>query len=450
MFESLTDRLTKSFRNLIGKGKLTDENMQQTLKEVKKALLEADVAYPVVKNFIKDIREQARGVEIGKQFDPAQQLVKIVNDKLVQIMGETCAQLNLPTTPPAVILMAGLQGSGKTTTTAKLAKWLMERQKKKVLLSSVDIYRPAAIEQLQTLAAEVGAGFFEHAATNPLEIAQAALSEARRKHVDVLIVDTAGRLHIDAQMMEEIQALHQGLDPIETLFVVDGMSGQDAATTAKAFNDVLPLTGVVVTKLDGDARGGAILSIREVTQGKPIKFIGMGEKIEALEPFHPERIASRILGMGDILSLVEELDRKVDKEEADRLSKKLSKGKGFDLEDFRSQLLQMQSMGGLSGLMDKLPGMGQLSKVAKDKANDKTLPQMLAMINSMTRQERLRPGLINSSRKRRVALGSGNTVQAVSKLLKQFEQMQKMMKKASKKGGLNKMMKGMEKMLPPQ
>jgi signal recognition particle subunit SRP54 len=251
-------------------------------------------------------------------------------------------------------------------------------------------------------------------------------------------------------MMEEIQALHQGLDPIETLFVVDGMSGQDAATTAKAFNDVLPLTGVVVTKLDGDARGGAILSIREVTQGKPIKFIGMGEKIEALEPFHPERIASRILGMGDILSLVEELDRKVDKEEADRLSKKLSKGKGFDLEDFRSQLLQMQSMGGLSGLMDKLPGMGQLSKVAKDKANDKTLPQMLAMINSMTRQERLRPGLINSSRKRRVALGSGNTVQAVSKLLKQFEQMQKMMKKASKKGGLNKMMKGMEKMLPPQ
>lgn len=452
MFENLTERLSKTFRDLVGRGKLTDDNMKETLREVKNALLEADVALEVVNGLIEEIRETARGIEVGKSLTPAQALVKIVNDKLVTLMGESCAELNLATQPPAVILMAGLQGSGKTTSVAKLSKWLIERMNKTVLLASADVYRPAAIDQLRTLAKEVQANFFENESLNsPVAIAAAALLAAKKQFIDVVIIDTAGRLHIDGAMMQEIQEIHQAINPIETLFVVDGMMGQDAARTAKAFNEALPLTGVVVTKLDGDARGGAILSIRQVTGGKPVKFVGMGEKIEALEPFYPDRMASRILGMGDILSLVEELERKVDKQEADRLAKKLSKGKGFDFEDFRSQLIQMKNMGGIASLLDKMPGIGAIPAEAKAKANDKSLDEMLAVINSMTRKERQRPALIQGSRKRRIALGSGTTIQIVNKVLKQFDQMQKMMKKVSKKGGLARMMrgvKGMQNLLP--
>lgn len=452
MFDSLTNRLGKVFRNAIGRGQLTDNNMKETLREVKNALLEADVSLAVVKNFVEDIREAARGVEVGKNLTPTQALVKIVNDKLVTLMGESCAELNLNAQPPAVILVAGLQGSGKTTSTAKLAKWLIERQKKSVLVASADIYRPAAIEQLRTLAKEVGAHFFENGDIHaPVAIAQSAVQAAKVQFVDVVIIDTAGRLHIDEGMMEEIQKIHQAITPIETLFVVDGMTGQDAAKTAKAFDAALPLTGVIVTKLDGDARGGAILSIRQVTGGKPIKFVGMGEKIEALEPFYPDRMASRILGMGDVLSLVEELERKLDKEEAEKLAKKLSKGKGFDFEDFKTQLLQMKSMGGIAGLLDKMPGMGMLPPEAKAKANDKSLDQMLAVIYSMTMKERRKPALIQGSRKRRIAEGSGTSIQIVNRVLKQFDQMQKMMKKVTQKGGLANMMrgmKGMQNMMP--
>ncbi|MBN9287814.1 MAG: signal recognition particle protein [Gammaproteobacteria bacterium 39-13] len=453
MFESLTDRLSRTFRNVVGRGKLSDENMKETLREVRDALLEADVSLDVVTTFIEQIREAALGVEVGKSLTPAQALVKIVNEKLIELMGETSAELNLATQPPAVVLMAGLQGSGKTTSTAKLAKLLKERHKKKVLLASADVYRPAAIEQLRTLAKEVDVLFFDDKGIkDPVIIAQEALSEGKKQFVDVVIVDTAGRLHIDETMMEEIKRIHHAVKPIETLFVVDGMMGQDAAKTAKAFDEALPLTGVVVTKLDGDARGGAILSIRQVTGGKPIKFVGMGEKIEALEPFYPDRIASRILGMGDILSLVEELERKVDKQEADRLAKKLSKGKEFDFEDFRTQLLQMKNMGGIASMLDKMPGVSALPAEAKARANDKSLDQMLAIINSMTKKERRRPILLQQgSRKRRVSLGSGTSIQEVNKVLKQFTQMQKMMKKISKKGGLARMMrgvKGMQNLIP--
>lgn len=445
MFESLTDRLSRTFRNVVGRGKLSDENMKETLREVRDALLEADVSLDVVNTFVEHVREAAVGVEVGKSLTPAQALVKIVNEKLIELMGETSAELNLATQPPAVVLMAGLQGSGKTTSVAKLAKLLKERHKKNVLVVSADVYRPAAIDQLRTLAQEVGVHFFEEPALkDPVAIAQGALSAGKKQFVDVVIVDTAGRLHIDQTMMDEIRQIHQAIKPIETLFVVDGMMGQDAAKTASAFNEALPLTGVVVTKLDGDARGGAILSIRQVTGGKPIKFIGMGEKIEALEPFYPDRIASRILGMGDILSLVEELERKVDKQEADRLAKKLSKGKEFDFEDFRAQLLQMKNMGGIASMLDKMPGISALPPEAKARANDKSLDQMLAIINSMTRKERRRPILIQGSRKRRIALGSGTTIQEVNKVLKQFTQMQKMMKKISKKGGLARMMRGVK------
>ncbi|MBS0289958.1 MAG: signal recognition particle protein [Proteobacteria bacterium] len=445
MFESLTDRLSRTFRNVIGRGKLTDENMKETLKEVKEALLEADVALEVINTFIEDIRERAQGVEVGKSLTPAQALVKIVNEELTHLMGESCEELNLAMQPPAVVLVAGLQGSGKTTSVAKLAKWLKERLKKSVLVASADVYRPAAIDQLKTLAKEVDVHFFDHPEmTVPLEIVQGAIASAKKQFLDVVIIDTAGRLHIDEDMMQEIKQIHQAINPVETLFVVDGMMGQDAAKTAKAFNDALPLTGVVVTKLDGDTRGGAILSIRQVTGQKPIKFVGMGEKVDALEPFYPDRAASRILGMGDILSLVEELERKVDKQEAERLAKKLSKGKEFDFEDFRNQLLQMKNMGGLASMMDKLPGMSALPAEAKAKANDKSLDVMLAIINSMTKKERRRPALIQGSRKRRIAVGSGTSLQEVNRLLKQFTQMQKMMKKISKKGGLARMMRGMK------
>ncbi|MCS5709425.1 signal recognition particle protein [Candidatus Berkiella cookevillensis] len=452
MFENLTERLSKTFRNVVGRGKLSDENMKETLREVKKALLEADVALEVVKEFVNDLKEVARGLEVKKSLTPAQTLVKLVNDKLVEIMGEKCESLDLRAAPPVVVLMAGLQGSGKTTSTAKLAKWLSERQNKKALLASCDIYRPAAIAQLERLAQEVGADFYQAPEnTPPVSIAQQAIDAAKKQNCDVVIIDTAGRLHIDDAMMAEIKAIHQAIKPTETLFVVDGMTGQDAAKTAKSFNDALPLTGVVITKMDGDARGGAVLSIKKITD-KPIKFIGMGEKIDALEPFHPDRMASRILGMGDILSLVEELERKIDKGEAERLSKKIQKGKGFDFEDFRSQIMQMKKMGGLASLMDKLPGMGALPTEVKSKANDKVMDQMLAIINSMTKQERKKPIIIKGSRKKRIALGSGTSIQDVNRALKQFEQMQKMMKKLSQKGGMAKMMRGMkdfDKLMPP-
>jgi signal recognition particle subunit SRP54 len=446
MFENLTDRLSKVFKNAIGRGKLTDENMKDTLREVKKALLEADVALEVVKSFVKDFKESAQGLEVKKSISPAQTLVKLVRDKLVEVMGEKCETLNLKAQTPIVVLMAGLQGSGKTTSTAKLAKWLKERQNKSALVASCDIYRPAAIKQLERLAEEIEAGFYQAPeGTPPVEIARQAIAEAKKQNKDVVIIDTAGRLSIDEEMMDELKAIHQAINPTETLFVVDGMTGQDAAKTAQVFNEALSLTGVVVTKMDGDARGGAVLSIRYLTQ-KPIKFVGMGEKIESLEPFYPERTASRILGMGDVLSLVEELERKVDKKEAERLSKKLQKGKGFNLEDFRSQIVQMQKMGGMSGLMDKMPGMGQLPEEVKSKANDKSMDHMLAVINSMTKLERRKPILIKGSRKRRIAIGSGTTIQEVSRVLKQFNQMQKMMKKMGTKGGMAKMMQGMKDM----
>ncbi len=444
MFENLTERLSKTFRHVVGRGTLSDDNMKQTLKEVKHALLEADVALEVVNTFIEDIREKAQGLEVTKSLTPAQMLVKLINDELVHLMGDTSESLNLAAQPPAVILMAGLQGSGKTTSVAKLAKWLIERQKKTVLVASADVYRPAAIDQLKTLANEVQAGFFATALTSPIEIAKEAVNAGKRQFVDVVIIDTAGRLHIDEEMMQEIQSIHRAINPVETLFVVDGMMGQDAAKTAKAFDEALALTGVIVTKLDGDARGGAILSIRHVTGGKPIKFVGMGETIEALEPFYPDRIASRILGMGDILSLVEELERKLDRKEADKLAKKLQKGKGFDLDDFRNQLLQMKNMGGLASMLDKLPGIGALPAEAKAKANDKSLDQTLAVINSMTPKERKRPQLIQGSRKRRIAMGSGTSIQVVNRVLKQHDQMQKMMKKLSSKGGMARMMRGVK------
>lgn len=447
MFDNLSNRLSGTIRTLRGQGRLSEDNIKDTLREVRMALLEADVALPVVKEFIDRVRERATGQEVLKSLKPGQALVKVVNDELVRVMGVANDDLNLNVPPPAVILMAGLQGSGKTTTSAKLARLLMERNKKSVLLASCDIYRPAAIEQLQTLAGEVGAEFFpSHPDQQPVTIARDAVSQARRQHIDVVIIDTAGRLHIDTEMMTEIRELHAALDPVETLFVVDSMTGQDAANSAHTFNEALPLTGVILTKTDGDARGGAALSIRSIT-GKPIKFIGVGEKTAALEAFHPDRVASRILGMGDVLSLVEEAEQKVDKEKVAKLAKKISKGKRFDLVDFRDQLEQMQSMGGLTSLMDKLPGMGQLPQNAKAMANDGEVHRMMAIISSMTPQERSFPGVIKGSRRRRIAAGSGTQVQDVNRLLKQFTQMQKMMKKMSK-GGMGKMLRGMQGKMP--
>ncbi|HSJ48868.1 MAG TPA: signal recognition particle protein [Gammaproteobacteria bacterium] len=447
MFENLSERLGRTLKNLRGQGRLSEDNIKDTLREVRMALLEADVALPVVKEFIERVRERAIGHEVLQSLTPGQALVKVVHDELVHIMGEANDELQLNVQPPAVVLMAGLQGSGKTTSTAKLARWLKERRKKSVMVTSCDVYRPAAIEQLRTLAGEVDVAFFpSQADQDPVAIAQAALDAARRQHVDVLIVDTAGRLHIDADMMQEIQRLHAAVNPVETLFVVDSMTGQDAANTARAFHAALPLTGVVLTKTDGDARGGAALSIRAIT-GKPIKFLGVGEKTAALEPFHPDRVASRILGMGDVLSLVEEAHQQVDQDKAAKLARKLQKGKGFDLEDFRDQLQQMLSMGGMSSLLDKLPGVANLPKGVKEQANDRDLHRMVAVINSMTPQERRHPDIIKASRRKRIATGSGTQVQDVNKLLKQFMQMQKMMKKMSK-GGMAKMMRGLKGRMP--
>ncbi|MBZ0073016.1 MAG: signal recognition particle protein [Gammaproteobacteria bacterium] len=447
MFETLTERLTQTLKRLRGQGRLSEENIRETLREVRMALLEADVALPVVKTLIERVRERAVGQEVLQSLTPGQALVKIVHAELIAVMGEANDELNLRVQPPAVVLMAGLQGSGKTTSTAKLARWLKERRKKSVLVASCDIYRPAAIEQLRTLAREVGAEFFPSTPEqDPVEIARNAVEQARRQVLDVVIIDTAGRLHIDGEMMAEIQRIHAALNPVETLFVVDSMTGQDAANTAKAFDAALPLTGVVLTKTDGDARGGAALSIRSIT-GKPIKFLGVGEKTTALEPFHPDRVASRILGMGDVLSLVEEAERKVDHAKVEKLAGKLKTGKRFDLEDFRDQLQQMMSMGGLSGLLDKLPGGGDIPKGVRSQVNDHELVRMLAVIDSMTRQERHHPDVIKGSRRRRIALGSGTEVQDVNRLLKQFIQMQKMMKRMSK-GGMTKMLRGMKGRMP--
>ncbi len=448
MFNNLSDRLGQTLNNLRGRGRLTEENIKETMREVRMALLEADVALPVVKLFVDRVRFKALGADVLSSLTPGQMLVKIVNDELVSIMGEANETLNLAAQPPAVILMAGLQGSGKTTSAAKLARWLKESQKKSVMVVSCDIYRPAAIEQLKTLATEVQAAFFPSSPDQkPLAIAKAAISQARKQHVDVLIVDTAGRLHIDEEMMAEIKALHAALDPIETLFTVDSMTGQDAANTARAFDEALPLTGVVLTKTDGDARGGAALSIREIT-GKPIKFLGVGEKTTALEPFHPERVASRILGMGDVLSLVEEVEAKIDRGKADKLASKIKKGKGFDLADFKEQLEQMSKMGGMASMMEKMPGMGGVPDHVKNQVDDKEMSKLLAIINSMTLKERTFPAVIKGARKRRIAAGSGTQVQDVNKLLKQFAQMQKMMKKM-KGGGMAKMMRGMKGRMPP-
>ncbi len=450
MFDNLSERLNRAVKVISGKGRITSDNITDTLREVRMALLEADVALPVVKDFIERVKQRALGQEVATSLSPGQAFIKIVQDELIHVMGDANDSLNLTTKPPAIILMAGLQGAGKTTSTGKLARYLIEREKKSVLVVSADVYRPAAIKQLETVANQVKAEFFpSHVEQAPVDIARAAIEHAKKTYIDVVIVDTAGRLAIDEDMMSEIKQLHAFLQPVETLFVVDSMTGQDAANTAKAFNEALPLTGIILTKADGDARGGAALSIRHIT-GKPIKFIGMGEKLDALEPFHPDRVASRILGMGDVLSLIEEVERKVDKKKAERLAKKVVKGKGFDLEDFREQLLQMKNMGGMAGLMDKLPGMGQIPDAAKQKIMDgKATVQMEAIINSMTFQERRFPDLIKGSRKRRIAMGSGTEIQDVNRLLKQFKQMQKMMKKMSGKGGMMKMMRGMKGMLPP-
>ena len=443
MFDNLTERLNDSLRKIRGQGRLTEANIEDTLRDVRMALLEADVALPVVKDFIEQVKVRALGQEVEKSLSPDQTMIKIVHEELKVIMGSAHEKLSLACQPPAVILMAGLQGAGKTTTVAKLAKWLKENERRSSLVVSADVYRPAAIEQLQTLAAEVKAEFFpSDISQKPVDIAKAAIEHAKKKFLDVVIVDTAGRLHIDEQMMNEIKEIHAAIKPIETLFVVDSMTGQDAANTAKAFHDALPLTGVVLTKTDGDARGGAALSIRHIT-GKPIKFMGVGEKTAALERFHPDRLASRILGMGDMLSLIEEVERKVDKEKAEKLAKKIHKGKAFNLDDYREQLDQLKSMGGVMAMFDKLPGAAHLPKEVKDKVNDKELYQQLTMINSMTHHERRDPDILNNSRKQRIAKGSGNDVQELNKMLKQFGQMQQMMKKF-KGGNLMKMMRGMK------
>ncbi|KTD08074.1 signal recognition particle protein [Legionella jamestowniensis] len=443
MFENLTERLTRAFKTLSGQGRLTEENVHDALREVRLSLLEADVAFPVVKEFIDEVKQKALGQEVTPNLKPEQAFVKIVHDELVHVLGDSRAELNFKTQPPAVFLMAGLQGSGKTTSSAKLACYLKETENKKVMLVSLDVYRPAAIEQLKLLAEQLDVTFFPAESHElPLTIAAKALESAKKQFIDVVIFDTAGRLHIDEEMMTEIKAIYQAVNPAETLFVVDSMTGQDAANTAKAFHEALPLTGVILTKTDGDARGGAALSVKYIT-GQPIKFLGKGEKIEALEPFHPDRIASRILGMGDILTLIEEVERKADKQASEKLAKKLKKGKGFDLEDFKQQLLQMDKMGGITGMMSKLPGIGQLPQQAMSQVNDKAMAQTVAIINSMTPKERRIPKIIVGSRKKRIALGSGTQIQDVNRLLKQFEQMQKMMKKFTKPGGIKQMMRGM-------
>lgn len=446
MFQNLSERLSASLSKISGKARLNHDNIQDTLREVRKALLEADVALPVVKAFVTQVRKRAQGVEVSRALNPGQQFLKIVEGELTAVMGEANASLNLAAKPPAVVLMAGLQGAGKTTSVAKLAKFLKEKQKKKVTVVSADIYRPAAIKQLETLAGEVEVEFFPSSPDQkPIDIANGAIAAAKKNFSDVVIVDTAGRLHIDDELMEEIKGLHAAINPVETLFVIDAMIGQDAVNTAKAFDEALPLTGVILTKADGDARGGAALSVRHVT-GKPIKFLGMGEKVDALEPFYPERMASRILGMGDVMSLIEQAEAKLDKSKADKLVQKVKKGKAFDLEDLRDQLQQMQNMGGMTSVLEKLPGMGNIAQMAEQANVSSQFKQMDAIINSMTSAERRNPDILNGSRKRRITMGSGTDIQDLNRLLKQHKQMAKMMKKM-KGGGMAKMMRGMSGML---
>jgi signal recognition particle subunit SRP54 len=448
MFDNLSGRLARVVKTLRGEARITESNVQEALRETRMALLEADVALPVVRKFIDGVRARAMGQEVMGSLTPGQAMVGIVYRELAALMGEKNDSLDLAVRPPAVILLAGLQGSGKTTTAGKLARWLRSEHRKKVLLASCDVYRPAAIEQLATLARQVEADFFPSAAgEKPVDIATRALEHARTHYADVLIVDSAGRLGIDEAMMREIGELHGVLKPAETLFVVDAMQGQDAVNTAKAFGDALPLTGVILTKLDGDARGGAALSVREIT-GKPIKFAGVGEKVSALEPFYPERMASRILGMGDVLSLIEDVQKNVDREEAEKLAKKVKSGKDFDLEDFKQQVAQMKKMGGLSALADKLPAnLAQLAQQGAPGMDEKTIRRIEGIINAMTPQERRKPDILKASRKRRIAAGAGVPVQEVNRLLGQFEQTQKMMKMMAK-GGLAKMMRNMKGMFP--
>ena len=447
MFDNLTQRLAGLAKRLSGHARLTEDNTREGLREVRLALLEADVALPVVKDFIEQVHVRAQGREVLDSLTPGQMLVKVVHDELVRLMGEQVAGLDLATRPPAVVLVAGLQGAGKTTTVGKLARHLREREKKSVLVASADVYRPAAIQQLQTLAAQAGAVFFPSTSDQqPVAIATNAVAEAKRRGIDVVVIDSAGRLHVDREMMQEIRAVHAAVNPVETLFVVDSTTGQDAVNSARAFHEALPLTGVILTKTDGDARGGAALSMRAIT-GRPIKFLGVGEKLDALEPFHPSRMAARILGMGDVLSLVEDAARAVDGDKAQAMARKVIKGKGFNLEDFRDQLQQMEKMGGMAGLMDKLPDMGQVPEAARSQFDDRRVRRLVAIINSMTPAERRDPAILRGSRKRRIAAGSGAQVQDVNQLLRQFDQLQTLMKRFGK-GGAGGLLQGLKGRLP--
>ncbi len=443
MFENLSGRLAEAARKLGSKGRLTEANIKDTLRQVRLALLEADVALPVVRDFIERIRERAIGEEVGKSLTPGQALVKVIHGELVRLLGGEVAPLDFRAQPPVVLLMAGLQGAGKTTTAAKLAKRLIEKDRKKVMLVSADVHRPAAILQLEKLAGEVGALFCgSEPDQQPKAIVRRALDEARRAYADVLIIDTAGRLHIDGAMMAEVAEVHAAANPHETLFVVDSMAGQDAVNAATAFGEALPLTGIVLTKADGDAKGGVALSVREVT-GQPIRFVGVGEKTDALELFYPDRMASRILGMGDVLTLVEEIEQKVSKDKTEKLARKLKKGRGFDLADLRDQLQQMSSMGGMAAMLEKLPLPGNVNPAAlKDEANERKIRQQIALIDSMSPLERRYPRTINGSRKKRIAKGAGQQIQDVNRLLKQHLQMEKMMKKVAR-GGMKKFLRGM-------
>ncbi len=443
MFDQLSDKLKQTFRNLRGRGRLSEDNIAEALREVRIALLQADVSLEVARDFIEQVKARALQREVLGSLSPGQAVIAVVHQELVRLMGEANDELNLAAQPPAVILVTGLQGAGKTTTVGKLAKLLKQRHRKKVLMASVDVYRPAAVEQLRLLATEAEAQFFTGDGSDPVSIATAAVAEARKSAADVLLIDTAGRQHVDDDMMTEIQRIHGAVNPVETLFVVDSMSGQDAVNSARAFDAALSFTGVVLTKTDGDARGGAALSIRHAT-GKPIKFIGVGEGLDAIEPFHPERIASRILGKGDVLSLVEEVERKVDQKKAQKMAAKIAKGKAFDLEDYRDQLTQMEQMGGMSGLMEKLPSMGQAPQKALNQFGAGQTTRTIAIINSMTAHERRFPAVLRGSRKKRIASGAGVQVQEVNRLLKQFMQMQKMMKRMKKKGGMQRMMEQMQ------
>jgi len=446
MFKSLTERLSKTLDALRGSGRMTEQNIRDALRDVRLALLEADVALPVVQAFTESARSRALGADVLKSLTPGQAFIKVVHEELLRVMGDT-VPLDLNAQPPVVILLAGLQGAGKTTTAAKLAHHLISRERKKVLLTSTDVYRPAAREQLERLAAKVGAGYFPFASDDPVAIATAALAEARARLYDVLIVDTAGRLHVDADLMEEVRRIHSAVAPRETLFVIDAMAGQDAANAAAEFGKALPLTGAILTKADGDARGGAALSVRQIT-GAPIKFMGVGEDSAALEAFQPERVVSRILGMGDVLSLVEEAEQKLDREKGAELVSKLKSGKRFDLTDLRAQLEQVLSMGGMGAMLEKLPGGAAMAGKAQGQFGERELKRQIAIINSMTPGERAKPDVINGSRRRRIALGSGTQVQEVNRLLRQYDQLADVMKKMSG-GGMAKMLKNMQGRMPP-